>query len=143
MAASSFKPRTDQGCAPSPPVHTVTSAYTFRDVARMRKHLGGACRPLLTIDDSRRRKICVKKMPTVAEESPDLAGPLVRPERARGPFPPFCVSATLMHFHSGALYPPSTPICTHTQISCTHVHAQVLTYVHVYCTGSQCPVSLP
>lgn len=59
----------------------------------------------------------------VAEESPDLAGPLARPERARGPFPPFCVSATLMHFHSEAFYPPSTPICTH-----THTHR----YLHAH-----------
>lgn len=68
----------------------------------------------------------------VAEESPDLAGPLVRPERARGPFPPFCVSVTLMHFHSGAFYPPSTPICTHTHTHtdiCMHTCAHALRWL--------------
>lgn len=74
----------------------------------------------------------------VAEESPDLAGPLVRPERARGPFPPFCVSVTLMHFHSGAFYPPSTPICTH-----THTQIFACTHAHTCCAGSQRPAPLP
>lgn len=109
---------------------------------------GWTCPPHIKdeLDNPRRYKVGTKNGPDVAERSPNPEGTLERAESPRDPVRPSLLPPPPSQPHAcvssvGALYPPSTHICTHVYVcalthTCMqkHARAQILdhscTYAH-------------